>query len=210
MDRHIIQQGESIISLSKRYGIPADKIWDKPENRSLRERGRTPAILYPGDEVVIPEKESKEINAATEQRHRFRCEGRTRWLRVNFRRRGEGRAHEPYVAVVDGRDFRGNLDGEGKLEIRVPSDAREAVVFIGREGQEERYTLKVGHVDPLTETRGVQHRLKNLGFSCGEENHEIGPRTRAALRNFQEKHSLQVTGEIDEATRNRLREIYGS
>lgn len=210
MARHIIQQGESIISLSKRHGIPVDKIWDYPENRPLRERGRTPAILYPGDEVTIPEKESKEIDAATEQRHRFRCEGRTRWLRVNFRRRGEGRANEPYLAVVDGRDFRGNLDGEGKLEIRVPGDAREAIVFLGQEGQQERYTLKIGHVDPLTETRGVQQRLKNLGFSCGDENNEVGPRTRAALRSFQEKHGLQATGEIDEATQNRLREIYGS
>jgi peptidoglycan hydrolase-like protein with peptidoglycan-binding domain len=56
----------------------------------------------------------------------------------------------------------------------------------------------------------VQQRLKNLGFSCGDENNEVGPRTRAALRSFQEKHGLQMTGEIDEPTKNRLREIYGS
>jgi len=207
---HIVRQGDSIISLSKRHSIPVDKIWDHPENQPLRERGRTPAVLFAGDEVTIPEKENKEVEGSTEQRHRFCCKGRTSWLRVNFRRQGEPRANEPYWVLVDGRDIRGNLDADGKLEVRIPGDAREAVVLLGQEGPQERYTLKIGHIDPLTEVRGVQQRLKNLGFSCGNEDNEIGPRTRAALRSFQEKHDFQVTGEIDDPTKNRLREIYGS
>jgi len=207
---HIVRQGDSIISLSKRYGIPVDKILNHPENSSLRERKRNASILSPWDRITIPDKELREEEGATEQRHRFRCNNRTSWLRVKFLRKSEPRAGEPYCLIVDGKDFRGSLDNQGKLENRVPSDAKEAVVLLGREGEQERHVLKIGHINPSSEISGVQQRLKNLGFSCGSEDNEVGPRTRSALRRFQEKQGLQVTGEMDEATQNRLREIHGS
>ena len=206
----IVRQGDSIISLSKRYGIPVDKILNHPDNSPLRERKRNASILFPGDRITIPDKELKEEDGATEQRHRFRCNNRTSWLRAKFLRKGEPRSGEPYLLIVDGKDFRGNLDSQGKLEARVPCDAKEAIVLLGREGEQERHALKIGHVDPLSETSGIQQRLKNLGFFCGNENNEVGPRTRSALRRFQEKQGLQVTGEMDEETRNRLRDVHGS
>jgi len=207
---HIVRQGDSIISLSKRYGVPVDKILNHPDNSYLHERKRNASILSPWDRITIPDKELREEDGATEQRHRFRCNNRNSWLRTKFLRKGEPRSGEPYLLIVDGKDFRGDLDNQGKLEVRVPCDAKEAIVLLGREGEQERYTFKIGHVDPLSELSGVKQRLKNLGFSCGSEDNEVGPRTRSALRRFQEKHGLQVTGEIDEETRNRLREVHGS
>jgi len=210
MPQHIVQQGESIISLSKQYGIPARKIWDHPDNRPLRERGRKVSILFPGDTVTIPDRENKQVEGATERRHRFRSLGRGSWLRLRFLRRGEPRAGESYRLIVDGREYRGTLDDEGKLEVRVPADARGGTIFLGDPQKPERLEVRVGHLDPLQESAGVQERLRNLGLFRGENDSASGPRMQAALRRFQARNGLELTGELDEATRTKLIEIHGS
>jgi hypothetical protein len=209
MPEYEAQQGDSIISLSKQHGLPVEKIWDHPDNRALRERSRESAILFPGDRITIPERELREEEAVTEQRHHFRCQSRTTRLEVRFLRHDEPRAAEPYVLTVAGRTSGGNLDEDGWLRVRVPATAREAVVMVGEPGRQERYELGIGHLDPIDEVRGVQQRLNNLGFRCGPEDEELGPRTEAALRAFQNAHDLEATGRIDDATKDRLRELHG-
>jgi N-acetylmuramoyl-L-alanine amidase len=210
MTEHIVRQGDSIISLSKQYGVPASKIWNHPDNSQLRESGRKESILFPGDRVTIPERETKQVEAATGQRHHFRCNGRTSWIRLRYLRNGEPREAEPYLLMVEGQEFSGNLDSDGRLEVRVPADAREGIVFLGEPENRERFDIQIGYLDPIHEDRGIRQRLQNLGFSCGNEDSLSAPRTRAALRRFQTKNDLEVTGEIDEATRSKLIELHGS
>lgn len=210
MAHHTVRQGESVISLSKRYGVPADKIWDDPDNSSLRENGRKINLLYPGDVVSIPEKEVKEIDVQTGQRHRFRCSGRTAQLQVQFRDNGEPLANEPYVLDVDGELSNGNLDGEGILDVQVPTEAREAIVSIGEQANQKRYRLNLSHLDPVNEITGVQQRLNNLGFFCGREDSDVGELTRVAIRKFQEANDLDVTGEVDDQTRDKIQQEHGS
>ncbi len=210
MLRHTVRQGESIISLSKQYGIPARKIWDHPDNRPLRERGRTMSILYPGDIVTIPERETKEVSAATERRHRFSCRGRTTWLRLRFLRKGRARDGEPYELHIEGRRFTGNLDGEGKLEVRVPADAREGILLLGSPPSRESIRIRIGHLDPLDEHDGVRERLQNLGLLGSGGADPSGERLRSALRRFQKMQGIAVTGSLDDATRNKLMEVHGS
>jgi peptidoglycan hydrolase-like protein with peptidoglycan-binding domain len=50
----------------------------------------------------------------------------------------------------------------------------------------------------------VQERLKTAGFYPGPVDGFLGPRTRDALRRFQETKGLEVTGEADKATRKAL------
>ena len=203
---HIVRQGDSIISLSKRYGIPVDKILNHPDNSSLRERKRSASILFPWDRITIPDKELKEEEGATEKRHRFRCSTRTTWLKLKIFKEGEARANEPYHLIVEGQDFRGNLDGEGKLEVRVPADAHQAILCLGEE-EEEEMSLRIGYLDPVDEVRGIQERLNNLGFYCEPEDNLMGPSTEAAIALFQAEHGLEQTGQIDEATKRRIEEI---
>jgi len=212
MPEHICEQGDSVLSLSKQYRVPVDRIWNDPHNSALRNAGREPAILAPGDHIYIPDLQIKEVPAATEERHRFRCTGQSAALNVRFLRNDEPRADEPYILTVDGQNMQGWLDSDGWLRVRVPADAREAVVRLGEGGRQERFVIGIGHLDPVDETRGVQQRLENLGFPCGEETdaRELGPRTRSALQAFQRKCGLEETGQIDEATKGRLREAHGT
>lgn len=50
----------------------------------------------------------------------------------------------------------------------------------------------------------MQVALARQGLSCGSIDGRIGPQTRAALRIFQQKQHLPITGELDNATRTCL------
>lgn len=54
------------------------------------------------------------------------------------------------------------------------------------------------------ETRQVQKKLNDLGYSVGHVDGVWGPQTQAALRNFQQAKNITVTGRFDEKTRNAL------
>jgi peptidoglycan hydrolase-like protein with peptidoglycan-binding domain len=50
----------------------------------------------------------------------------------------------------------------------------------------------------------AQRQLKAAGFDPGPLDGILGESTRSALREFQQKHSLPQTGQLDEATRQQL------
>lgn len=54
------------------------------------------------------------------------------------------------------------------------------------------------------QVRAVQEALKDKGFDPGDIDGAMGPKTRAALQDFQRKEGLNVTGHIDAATREKL------
>ncbi len=48
-------------------------------------------------------------------------------------------------------------------------------------------------------TAQVQRKLKTLGYYDSSVDGEIGPKTRAAIRAYQEENNLEITGQIDKA-----------
>jgi len=207
MSQYTIKEGECLSSIAQRHGLFWQKIWDHPNNTELKRR-RDPNILYPGDVVFIPEKEKKQENGSTEQRHRFRKKGVPAKVRLRLKRNDQPRANESYVLEVDGNFFTGTTDADGKLEQSIPPNAKKGKLFIGK--KREEYILNLGYMDPLNELIGIQKRLNNLGFHCGPTNGVLTPQTTDALKAFQKKHNLTESGEADEATKNKLIEIYGS
>ncbi|MDI7259574.1 MAG: peptidoglycan-binding protein [Thermodesulfobacteriota bacterium] len=208
MPQYTIKEGECLSSIAQRHGLFWKKIWDHPNNSDLKRRRKDPNILYPGDVVFIPEKEEKQENGSTEQRHHFRKKGVPAKVRLRLMRNDQPRANESYVLEVDGIFFAGTTDADGKLEQSIPPNAKKGKLFIGK--KREEYILNLGHMDPLNELIGIQKRLNNLGFHCGPANGVLGPRTTNAFKAFQKKHHLTESGEADEATKNKLTEIYGS
>jgi vacuolar-type H+-ATPase subunit H len=54
------------------------------------------------------------------------------------------------------------------------------------------------------DVRSAQQALQHQGFDPGPIDGVMGPRTSAAVRDFQEKENLTVTGQLDAETRARL------
>jgi len=207
MSDYIVKQGDCLSSIAAKYGLFWEKIWNHPKNAQLREKRKDPYILYPGDVIFIPEKEDKEEAVATGQKHRFRRKGVPEKLELILCLEGEPRRNEDYELQIDGKLIRGKTDGQGKVSISIPPGTRQGKLILIKTGEE--FNLDLGHLDPITEITGVQARLANLGFDV-EVSGKWDERSKEALRQFQKSNNLNPTGEVDETTRNKLKEVHGS
>lgn len=203
--KHKVRQGEDIGSIASKYGFLPDVIWQHPNNTTLRNNRKDPNILFQGDIVFIPEKTIKEETCNTELLHRFRRKSVPEKLRIQLLENNESRANESYILEIDGELFSGTTDCNGKIEHSIPPGAQKGKLTVG----EDEYQLKLGEIDPVTEIAGIQERLNNLGFYCGPIDGILGPKTQAALIEFQEKHNLSSSEGLDDATRNKLLQVYG-
>jgi N-acetylmuramoyl-L-alanine amidase len=121
---------------------------------------------------------------------------------------GEPLADEPYVLEIDGQHTEGRTDSDGLVEISIAPDARHGTLRLTERRQ--THQLELGHIDPIESISGVQARLNNLGFDCGEVDGRLGPQTAAALRQFQSASDLEATGTLDDDTRQALQDSHGS
>ena len=70
--QHRVVEGECFSSLAAKYGFPSERVlYELEENRELRERRPDPNILFPGDEVFIPERKTKQVACEDGVEHCF-------------------------------------------------------------------------------------------------------------------------------------------
>lgn len=207
MPLHMAKQGDCIESIAKQYGHFWQKIWDHSQNASLKKERGNPSTLLPGDEVYVPDKEQKQKNGATEQKYRFRLKGVPSKLRLKLMDDDEPRSKVKYILEIEGQYFSGRTDSNGCLEQTIPPDARRGKLVV--EDELGEYELELGCLDPPDKISGMQARLNNLAFNCGMVDGVLGPATEAALREFQKSKGMELTGKLDEATRDALIENHG-
>lgn len=203
---HLVQQGDSIISLSQAYGLFADTIWHDGANAALRKLRPDMNTLMPGDVVVIPDKKQRTEKRAAGATHTFRRKGIPALFRLQVFDMHIPRANQAYVLTIDGVPLEGQSDAQGIVEQFIPALAKTGELVIGED--ELRLALDFGHLDPLDEVSGQQQRLNNLGYTCGEANGELNEDTQRALRQFQREHGLPESGEADARTQDLLKQIH--
>jgi hypothetical protein len=208
MPNYVIRDGDCVINLAEKNGLSLDTIWDHPQNAALRETRTDKNVLLPGDILFIPERQEKTEDGSTNQRHRFRKRGTPARLRLQLMNGEDPISNEDYILLVEGNFFEGTTDADGRIEQRIPPDSAQVKLRIGQNFDE--YHINLGHIDPPDYVSGAQGRLKNLGFYRGQVDGELGAQTEAALRRFQSKYDLDVSGVLDDQTCRRLQEIYGS
>lgn len=208
MSNYVIKDGDCVINLAEKNGLSPDTIWDHPQNTALRETRTDKNVLLPGDILFIPERQEKSEDGSTNQRHRFRKMGTPARLRLQLMNGEDPISNEDYILLVDGNFFEGTTDADGRIEQIIPPNSAQVKLRIGQNFDE--YHINLGHIDPPDYVSGVQGRLKNLGFYRGPVDGELGAQTEAALRRFQHKYDLDVSGVLDDQTCRRLQEIYGS
>ena len=209
---YTVHEGDCISSIARDSGHLWQTIWDDPANADLRETRENPNVLLPGDHVTIPERHPKQEAGDTELRHRFVRRGEPSMLRLRILLDGEPRRNVPFTLEFDGSQRTGTTDADGKIDEPIPGNAHTARLVVGADDDENRleYELHLGELDPVSSIRGIQARLQHLGFDVGPIDGVLDPRTRDALRDFQTRNHLTVTGEPDDATQARLQETHGS
>ena len=210
---HTVEQGEFLAKIAGMYGYSDCRaIWDHPENAALKARRKSPNVLFPGDQLFIPDREVKEVPGSTEQRHRFQVKLQRLKLIIFV----EDINDEPIADalcffVIDGDPLPMRTDGAGKVERDITPRARRGELNFTE--RKIKHQLLIGHLNPITDAEGkatgdltgVQARLNNLGFDAGPVTGQMNDQTRAAIQEFQEYIGHEnPTGELDDETRNLL------
>ena len=123
---HKVHPGECFSLIAEHYGHNWKKLWDHSSNLGLREKRKNPNVLFEGDEVFVPAKETREVPAGTEQRHRFLRKNTPSKFTLRLMMFGKPRAGLPYVFLVDGKIMDGHTDGEGYIRVPLPIGAKSA------------------------------------------------------------------------------------
>jgi N-acetylmuramoyl-L-alanine amidase len=212
---HVVKQGECFSRIARRYGfVDYKKLYEHPDNAELRKKRPNPNVLFPGDQIAIPapaSTKSKAASAPTGQVHRFVLASPPRLVRLALKdAEGKPLANTPYTLTVEGEQVEGNTDGQGLLEQKVPYTATQALL----ECAGQSWQLELGHLNPMENTpdegvSGAEARLINLGYAL-EPTGRMTPELRSAIRAFQHRSGLEVTGRLDGNTIKKLTELHGS
>ena len=208
MRKVIVAPGEHVESLAAAHGVTAEAIWDHPDNAALREAGRSPNVLHPGDVVTLPAPRARGIRVTAGQTAAFRAHIRRIETRIRLLEGNDPVANEPFVVRSLATQLDGTTDADGWVTFRAPATARFAEIDLPRLGRS--VALALGGLDPVEEPSGVRQRLDLLGFYRGALDGILDATVRRALAAFQERESLPVTGEPDDGTRARLVECVGA
>lgn len=211
---HIVEQGECLSSIAGKYGFQDYRaIYDHADNADFKRQRPNPNLIYPGDEIVIPQAPPEKFVCKTGQLNRFVVKRPERKLSLKlFDAAGEPVAGADYELSVGGDPDprRGRTSDEGEIEELIAFDATSAKLVIG----EMTLAFKVGDLNPMLEVKdegvsGIQARLANLGYFWGSADGEFGEDTEAAICHFQEDHGMEVDGLITDELRAKLAEVHG-
>ena len=213
--RIVVEKGDCSLSIGAQNGGQAwDKVWNAPDNQALR-AVREPFTLAVGDEVVVPDVETKTVTVATGKSHTFvvkRPKARVRVRLLSRDAEGKEKAVSGascHFLVKDRPEVTTSSDGDGWCEAVVPARAKEVRLVVDgtKERPVARWKLAAGALAPSESHEGASARLANLGYAVpGQDPLACLP---FALRAFQEDTKLEVTGELDDATADALAKRHG-
>jgi hypothetical protein len=120
-------------------------------------------------------------------------------------------ANAAYYLVLDGKVLTGKTDGNGSIEISIPPNAQDGTLVMARGTPDElSFDLALGSLAPYDTPSGAKQRLSNLGYDCGDTDDSTSPAFTAALAAFQQTNGLSASGDLDDTTKNKLKQLHGS
>jgi len=220
---HYSQPGECLVRVAWRYLLQYKTVSDSAGNKDLVAKRQDPHMLFPGEKVVIPDQKPMSWVLETGKHHRIVVPVPKKELRLVIKDESdEPMASESYDLHLEGvrpekQDRSGSTDGQGMLRERIPLACQSGVLKIA--GWQIR--LRLGYLHPLPADEkdpvsGVESRLRSLGYSAGQSarpsaksGRVVAPDTKVALAIFQTDAELDVSGEPDDATLDKIKDSYG-
>lgn len=215
MRPYVIRQGDYLTKLAHMIGFNADATWNDEANRTFRERRPDPDILAPGDVLHVPAEPTATPHVLMpDSENEFKARLPKVKVSIVFRHEGAPLEDAPYVLEGLAKRVLGRSDRVGVVTFEVPVHVREVRVTFYE--KQLAFPVRVGDLDPIDETSGVQQRLMHLGFdgwALGEAAGLQRPLPEdgdtSAIRAFQRTNALEETGEMDEMTRATLKKAHG-
>jgi hypothetical protein len=208
LEPYVVKQGDYLTKLAHVHGFDAEAVWGHEKNRALREAGRDPDILAPGDILYIPRKPRPELPLATGTTNRYRARVPRIDVKLVLRdAEGSPMADEVYRVEGLGAPQEGKTGPDGSVAFTVPVHIREVSLLLPRHNL--HLPVRVGHLDPITTRAGVAMRLAHLSF-LAEDAAPSDEDLSRAIAAFQRSQGAKATGVLDEETRRALEQAHGS
>jgi hypothetical protein len=226
---YTVRQGDYLAKIAHDHGFSKwQTIYNHPDNRAFRQKRPDPNVIFPGDQLIIPDKPRRYAAVANERERTFQVHR----VGVDLRLVVKNGINDDPVALVKyelatkketftrvqstpaGPVFDPANIERGIVVEKLSHPAAEATLKLWMRDEKAtdpdfEYTLKLGELHPVKEITGVQARLNNLGFHCGAVDGNCGPKTQSALKAFQAKYGLTVDGQPNDETQAKLKELYG-
>ena len=195
---------EVIVRTNPKFSV--DEIKGHAKNEKLLQN-RTEFVLREGDPIWLPDEEPTltwfSVSVGSELKL---VAGGVRPFKILLRYPDRRPIkNEAYKLTIDGREYRGTTTDDGMVELHLPLTATHGVVSVNG----YRQAIELGALEPIHTGRGVQARLRNLGYAVGPIDGQLGQLSIAAIRRFQKDHDLPVTGKMNADTREKLKEQHG-
>lgn len=205
-----VGKAEHLALIADRHGFTSiDPIVRHPNNAALF-RDRQPGILAPSEVVFIPDPQPAVFGAGTGQRHTFVKKILRAKVRIVVQSFG-GRAQSSLDCAVDcdGEKTKVTTQADGLIEFSIHPSATEATVTIAAPAAPVTLKVEIGGVGPVRNEDAALLRLRNLGYfrPCFPE--EEANEQKTAIEEFQLENGLEVTGELDDRTKQKLEKVYG-
>lgn len=210
---YTVKAGDYLSKIAKEQGF-ADwrTVYNHPQNADFKRRRPNPNLIYPGDQIFIPDKRLNSTTAPTDQRAKFRIKRAKETLElklVDFQ--GNPLANLACQLEIDGVKKEATTNGDGVLKHTIRADLHQARLIVNGVVT----TLQIGHLNPMDDAEdegvsGVQGRLANLGYYRGAVDGQMGDETRSAIRAFRRDNSLVDSADIDQPFKDKLKQKYGS
>jgi len=212
MPNHVVQQGECLSSIAAEYGFSDwHTIYDDAANADLRAKRPESNVLYPGDQLYIPDRDPIQKDCATDARHTFVITDTPTYLNVRLQDPAKRPLKNvPYQFSVSALKCEGTTDGDGWIRRKIDASAESGTLIVwpnpDDRGDFVVWQVLLGHLDPLETVTGIKARLKNLGYYDGEIDDEQTDEYESGVRQFQQDHDLVVDGIVGPKTRAKLKD----
>lgn len=220
MKQYIIQQGDTLLKIAKQFGMSSSKaLYMHSSNADFRKLRPDPNLIFPGDQITIPDDKTSVFSGLPDRRHVFVYSesgaSEKEWLRLAMKDSdGQSVSGIRATLVTSGQSLESIESEEGVLEFDLTNIREwqgELQIFSAEESTEpsHRFQLQFAHLDPIDTISGIQARCNNLGFDCGTVDGHLGENTRCGVRAFQVAQGLTDDGEPGPKTQASLQKAYG-
>jgi N-acetylmuramoyl-L-alanine amidase len=209
---HVVVDGEHLPGIAAKFGFSSFRtILDHPENAEIKKQRSNPNVLVPGDRIFIPDRELRNEDAATGQRHQFVRAGEVLELRVKVLDLSEKALPGPCELAIELARVPMTESQNIFTAPILPDATRVAMEFTtpepGKSGP-QKFPLFVGGLDDIKEFSGQQQRLNNLGYFAGFSAKSTA-QFKWAVEEFQADKQLVVDGVCGPATQKALLKAHG-
>ena len=212
---HTVQQGEYLAFIAAQYGFNDwQTIWNDPNNADLKNQRQNPNVLYPGDQLYIPDLDTQSFSKPTDQTHTFKVKTTPLKLRLVLKDMYERPiANAKCVLSLDGNTLNVTTDANGTIDQEIPATSQNGVLVIQDTDETHvsdiQIPILIGSLDPVDQLSGQQARLKNLGYFLGDVGSAQDDNFESAVEEFQCDNSLTVDGICGPDTQAKLKAVHG-